>query len=92
MVSYNVQTLDDRYLDAEVDDMSMRDVMRYRYQEAGMAEIGAKVACPACGKPFIKTTYNKRFCSNQRATGRGVNSCKDRYHNTVNPRGLGAAA
>lgn len=64
--------------------------MRTLYDSAKVAKTGAKIRCPGCGKAVIKTTYNKVFCSNQRTTARGVNSCKDFYWNTVNPRGLGA--
>lgn len=36
--------------------------------------------CPHCGKPFTGH-MNKKFCGPK---------CKDRYHNTHNPRGLDA--
>lgn len=40
--------------------------------------VGSRIACPSCGVKFIKTTYNKIFCSNQKTTKRS-NNCKDRY-------------
>lgn len=36
--------------------------------------------CPHCGST-VKGHPNKKFCGAK---------CKDRYHNTVNPRGYGA--
>lgn len=36
--------------------------------------------CKGCGVP-LSGHPNKRFCTQR---------CKDRYHNTTNPRGIGA--
>jgi len=57
---------------------TLSKVMTNRYDVARQAKIGAVVYCPFCGKPGIKTTYNKAFC-------RGGN-CKDRFWNTVNAK------
>lgn len=37
--------------------------------------------CKNCKKE-IKGHPNKKFCSNK-----GINNCKDLYHNRINPRG-----
>ena len=58
----------------------------YKYQQVKKAPVGSKVSCPVCDKTFIKTTYNKTFCSNQKTTKRGKNSCKDLYHNVVSEK------
>jgi hypothetical protein len=41
---------------------------------------GSERKCPCCGNR-IAGHPNKKFCGQK---------CKDRYHNTVNPRGYGA--
>jgi hypothetical protein len=63
-----------------------------RYRAANAAEVGATIPCANCGKLIIKTTYHKKFCSNQKNKSRKnkhkiKNSCKDQYWNLVNPRG-----
>ncbi len=55
--------------------------IEYRYDKARAAAVGSTVACPVCGTRFVKTTYHKSFCSNQKTVKRG--SCKDKYHNMV---------
>lgn len=60
---------------------------RSKYNLAKSAKVGDTVCCAGCGKKFIKTTYNKTFCSNGR-TVKGKSSCKDRYHNMVTPSRL----
>jgi hypothetical protein len=57
--------------------------MKKRYNEALLAKVGDNIACACCGMMVIKTTYHKKFCNNQKKTKRGVNSCKDKYWNTV---------
>lgn len=49
------------------------------------AKVGDTVKCPVCNKKFVKSTYNKIFCSNGR-TVKGRSSCKDVYHNTFPKR------
>lgn len=58
--------------------------IEYRYDEARAASVGATVTCPVCGTSFVKTTYHKVFCSNQKTVKRG--SCKDKYNNMVTGR------
>lgn len=60
---------------------------RNKYSLAKSAKVGDTVCCAGCGKKFIKTTYNKTFCSNGRTT-KGKSSCKDRYHNMMTPSRL----
>ncbi len=55
--------------------------IEYRYDEARAALVGTTVKCPVCGTAFVKTTYHKVFCSNQKTVKRG--SCKDKYNNMV---------
>lgn len=58
--------------------------IEYRYDAARAASVGATVQCPVCGTAFVKTTYHKVFCSNQKTVKRG--SCKDKYNNMVTGR------
>jgi hypothetical protein len=53
------------------------------YNIAKTAKVGELITCPACGKQFIKKTYNQIFCNNAK-TKKSYN-CKDRYWNTVDP-------
>lgn len=66
--------------------------MQTDYDDAKRAETGATIRCPGCRRLFVKKTYNKVFCNNQRTTGKGINSCKDYYWNTMNPRGMAMRA
>ena len=61
--------------------------MTTAYEIARKAKTGSTIKCPSCGKSVVKTSYHKVFCSNQK-THRGRSSCKDKYWNTVNPRGV----
>lgn len=63
--------------------------MTARYNKARQAKTGSMICCPTCLRGFKKKTYNQVFCSNQK-TRRGRSSCKDKFHNTTNPRGIGA--
>lgn len=55
------------------------------------SKVGSTIRCPVCGTSFVKTTYNKIFCSspsgkkNNRGTYTkfGHSSCKDTYWNIV---------
>lgn len=38
--------------------------------------------CPSCGASFIKSSYQQKFCKSK---NRGKSSCKDFFHNFVNP-------
>lgn len=89
------QAMEDNSDGGAADDMAEREAeerfhdrqdSKKRYQIAKAAKVGSKIFCPGCGKLFVKTTYNKVFCSNGR-TVKGQSSCKDRYHNMANPRG-----
>jgi len=50
---------------------------QYTYKKNQTSPIGSEIQCPICKRIFIKTTYHKSFCSNQKTTSRF--SCKDRY-------------
>ena len=39
------------------------------------------IACPSCGTPQVKRTYNQLFCRPER----GQRACKDVYWNTLRP-------
>ena len=58
--------------------------MTEAYIKAKAAKVGDTVKCPACGKEFVKKTYNQVFCNNNNNTRFG--NCKDKYWNTVDPR------
>jgi hypothetical protein len=58
--------------------------IKYHYDANRAASVGETVKCPVCGTPFIKTTYHKVFCSNQKTVKHG--SCKDKYNNMVTGR------
>lgn len=38
--------------------------------------------CPSCGAEFIKISYQQKFCKSK---VKGKSSCKDFFHNFVNP-------
>ena len=65
-------------------------LLQMRYKADRSAKVGSTIYCPVCNKPHVKTTYHKVFCRNQKTMKKHVSSCKDRYWNMVNPRGLGA--
>lgn len=44
-----------------------------------------KRVCPQCGVSMVGAHPNKKFCSNT-----GAGNCKDAFHNTNNPRGIGS--
>lgn len=58
--------------------------MQATYDANRAAKVGSKLSCPVCGVSFLKTTYHKVFCSNQK-THRGKSSCKDQYWNVATP-------
>jgi hypothetical protein len=57
--------------------------MKKRYILNKQAKVGSTIECAYCSIQVEKTTYHKTFCNNQKKTKRGVNSCKDKYWNTV---------
>ena len=57
--------------------------MTETYIKAKAAKVGDTVKCPACGKKFVKKTYNQVFCNNNNNTRFG--NCKDRYWNKIDP-------
>jgi hypothetical protein len=57
--------------------------MKQRYILNKQAKVGSTIECAYCSIQVEKTTYHKTFCNNQKKTKRGVNSCKDKYWNTV---------
>jgi hypothetical protein len=54
------------------------------YMIAKCAKVGEFIQCPACGRRFIKKTYNQIFCTNAKTKIR--NNCKDRYWNNIDPK------
>lgn len=40
------------------------------------SKVGVEIHCPTCGRAFVKKSYQQVFCTNK-----GVNNCKDGYHN-----------
>lgn len=82
-VSYNIQTVEDRFGEQEF----IKDDMQSAYEAAKEAAVGSRILCPVCDYAFIKRSYQQAFCSNNRKP-RGGRNCKDRYHNTITPRGL----
>jgi hypothetical protein len=79
---------DDRYADVEAAHheraFEASKVSTIEYSIAKRAAVGSRTVCGACGRPFVKRSYQQAFCRNK---GRG--NCKDRYWNAVSPRGLG---
>lgn len=63
---------------------SHASTMKTQYDANRAAKVGSKLSCPVCGASFLKTTYHKVFCSNQK-THRGKSSCKDQYWNSATP-------
>jgi len=63
---------------------SRASTMKTQYDANRAAKIGSKLSCPVCRASFLKTTYHKVFCSNQK-TQRGSSSCKDQYWNVATP-------
>ena len=56
-----------------------------QYQSNKDALVGSTIVCPSCGKRFIKSQYNKLFCSNQTSSSQS-NNCKDLYWNSTEPK------
>lgn len=54
-------------------------VMKKRYETNSKMTVGQVIECPVCHRVFLKTSYNQKFDSTR---------CKDRYWNTVKPRGI----
>lgn len=52
------------------------DLLKERYSLNKATHIGAEISCAFCGNKFFKKSYHNAFC---------CVSCKDRYHNAVNP-------
>lgn len=82
------------YLESQSDDGAEEDAIensldrwekraRFLYIVARKALVGSTIECPSCKSSFVKTAYNKTFCSNQKTVKRGALSCKDRYWNTL---------
>jgi hypothetical protein len=81
------QEVDDWFADEEAEqrkaDLRRKIAKMVALREVALkAKVGERIACPCCGKSFVKKTYNKVFCSNGR-TRKGSSSCKDRYWNYV---------
>lgn len=66
--------------DIEVRWESQRAWMGRAYKAAKAAKVGSTVKCAACGKKFVKHSYQQVFCSNK-----GPRNCKDRYWNSMVP-------
>lgn len=57
------------------------------YEKAQATLVGQKMNCPACSREVIKRTYQHVFCRSK-LRRKGGSTCKDRYWNITNPRGL----
>lgn len=51
------------------------------YKENCSAKTGSMIICPVCGSRFKKTTYHKKFCSNQDKGG--AKRCKAIFWNEM---------
>lgn len=60
--------------------------MTERFARATRAETGATIECACCGRLIVKKTYQQKFCPVVKGKKKSYR-CKDRYNNTVNPRG-----
>ena len=59
----------------------MIDVMKEKYESNKIARIGQTCLCPACGSPFIKSSYQQVFCKTKPKT-----TCKDYFWNVSDPK------
>ena len=60
------------------------------YAQAVQARVGQEIACPVCGKHFIKRNVQHLFCSrNRKPRADGLN-CSDIWHNEHNPERVAA--
>ena len=60
------------------------------YAQALQARVGQEIACPVCGKHFIKRNVQHLFCSrNRKPRADGLN-CSDIWHNEQNPERIAA--
>lgn len=57
------------------------------YEASKAAKTGATCTCPACGKSFVKKSYQQAFCSNK-----GRANCKDTYWNRASESRMARAA
>lgn len=63
------------------------DAMAEVYETNRLAAIGTNISCPTCNRQFAKRTYHHVFCSSKKRR-RGGSTCKDKYWNITNPRGM----
>jgi len=54
------------------------EAMWDRYHDAEKAKVGTVIRCATCDMPFVKKSYQSKFCSNK-----GRQNCKDKFWNTV---------
>lgn len=52
------------------------ELMQNQYFKNKQAKVGTMICCPICNVVFKKKSYQQAF---------NLTSCKDQYHNTVNP-------
>ena len=55
--------------------------LRRNMEDAKRAQVGSTIRCAQCERRMVKTSYQKRFCSNARTHGK--KNCKDLWHNRV---------
>jgi hypothetical protein len=79
------QKIEEREAQQKAWDLQKLD-MKSRYELNLKQPVGATIHCPICDTFFVKKTATHSFCSNQRKVNRGKSSCKDKYHNAVDPR------
>lgn len=75
----------DTYYEEKSDLERKLEGIEHRYNIAKNAKIGSMIQCAYCGKHIKKTTYHKKFCSNQK-TSKNKSSCKDKYWNLIDFR------
>lgn len=52
--------------------------LKNKHDIASKANVGTEICCSACKTKFVKTSYQKVFCSNK-----GKGNCKDKYWNLI---------
>jgi hypothetical protein len=66
-----------------------RDTLRKAYAAAEVVPRGGIAICPVCSQSFRKTRTMQKFCTNKEWE---ASTCKDIYHNRVNPPKRGGRA
>jgi hypothetical protein len=81
---------DERQERREASRQSLKQLLKARYEVARNAKVHTMIRCPVCDQEHYKTTYHKVFCHNQKTMKKRKSSCKDKYWNIVEPRGIAA--